>query len=282
MELLIDVADVRVHGGVAHLHLVGDFLVEKTLRQQIQNFRLARRKALRLGGHLRRLLERLDNFPRDVAAHRRAARLDLLDGRQQFRWRRLLEHVARRAGRERVEDVLGVLIHGEHDELRAGQLRLEPPHAFHAVHARQVDVHQNHFGKDLGKLLQRLLRAAVPAHAFESRRAVNQLRQAAPDLRVVLDDGNGNAHLKLAASFSAKPSVPARNFVAFMMRSKFIYPEKPSRPFAPPAPAGGCGARSVPRAFPARPRCECRTGRQRWPAVSPGCPARSRTRAGPR
>ena len=44
MQFFVDVPDVRMHRGVAHLHLVGDFLVEKTFCQQIQNLRFARRQ----------------------------------------------------------------------------------------------------------------------------------------------------------------------------------------------------------------------------------------------
>ena len=38
VKFFVDVPDVRVHGGVAHFHLLGDFLVEKSFCQQIQNF----------------------------------------------------------------------------------------------------------------------------------------------------------------------------------------------------------------------------------------------------
>ena len=48
MEFLVNVADMRVDGGVGHLHGLRDFLVQKTFRQQVQHFRLARRQALRL------------------------------------------------------------------------------------------------------------------------------------------------------------------------------------------------------------------------------------------
>ena len=35
MKLFVDVPDVRMHRRVTHFHLIGDFLVEKSFRQQI-------------------------------------------------------------------------------------------------------------------------------------------------------------------------------------------------------------------------------------------------------
>ena len=70
---------------------------------------------------------------RTALAHRRSARIDLLDRGDQFRRRRLLEHVPRRPGGEGIKDVFRVLVHGQHDDLRSGHLRLELARTFHAV-----------------------------------------------------------------------------------------------------------------------------------------------------
>ena len=47
--------------------------------------------------------------------------MDVFDCAQQFVPRGLLQEVAGSACRERIVDVVGVLVDGEHDELRFGQ-----------------------------------------------------------------------------------------------------------------------------------------------------------------
>jgi len=64
---------------------------------------------------------------------------------QDFRGTRL-HQITVRAGLQRAEDALTVLIDREHDDLEGGQGALEVGHAFNARHAWQFDVHEHDVG----------------------------------------------------------------------------------------------------------------------------------------
>lgn len=128
MELLVNVADMRVDGGVGEPGFLGNFLVEIALGEQVEHLCLPGRKVFgpRRSG---RFLKRLNDFASDMAAHRGASLMHVADGGQQLVWGSLFEHVTGGSRRQRVENVLGVLVDGEHDDLRGGQERFEAPHA---------------------------------------------------------------------------------------------------------------------------------------------------------
>src|SRR5579863_5251445 len=46
MKFFVDVADVRVHSGVGNFHLVGNFLVKKSLGQKVEHLGFTRRQRL--------------------------------------------------------------------------------------------------------------------------------------------------------------------------------------------------------------------------------------------
>jgi len=119
--------------------------------------------------------------------------VDVLDRVQQFGTRRALEHITGRARRQRLENVVGILIHGEHHELCVQHLRLEPADTFNATHAGQIDIHQDDGGLFLRQRDQRGLGICMDTNALETVRAADPLGQDIPDLRVLFDDGNSNA-----------------------------------------------------------------------------------------
>ena len=61
----------------------------------------------------------------------------------QFLRRAALEQVTARAGAQRLEDAVGVLVDRHHDDLDRGQQLLEPGGAFDAGDVRQLNVHQH-------------------------------------------------------------------------------------------------------------------------------------------
>ena len=181
-------------GFVADAEFFGDFLVDQALCEQVEHLLFAFGKIFGGGGRGRRALEGLDDFARDVRGHRRAAAMDFADGFEQFLAGTALEHVAVRAGGERVENIFRVFIDREHHHLEAGQRGFQLPDAIHAVHAGQVDVHQDDFGPGLGQVGERVLGAGVVAGATEAVRALDHAGKRRAQLVVVLDDGNGNGH----------------------------------------------------------------------------------------
>ena len=87
--------------------------------------------------------------------------IDLPQRGQQLRPRSVLEQIARGSGGEGVEDVVGVLVNGEHYELRFWQEWFQAADTFDAVHLGQVDVHKHHTGHFLGECRQGALTGAV-------------------------------------------------------------------------------------------------------------------------
>ena len=91
VKFLIDATAVGMHGGKSNAELVGDFLEEIALRNQFENLALALGQGLHLPAGSSAFLKGLDNLPGDVAAHGRAAPVDLLERATQLGKRRLLE-----------------------------------------------------------------------------------------------------------------------------------------------------------------------------------------------
>src|SRR2546422_991097 len=59
VQFFVDAALVRAHGAEADAELVGDFLVERALREQREDFVFAWAEFLHVGGGLLRLVEML-------------------------------------------------------------------------------------------------------------------------------------------------------------------------------------------------------------------------------
>src|SRR3954462_13278225 len=84
LQLLVDSSDVCVHGRKTHAQFLRNFLVEEALGEKFQNFAFPRRKILTLGrsARSRRLrsvvLKGLNDFARDIGAHRRTAGVHFL------------------------------------------------------------------------------------------------------------------------------------------------------------------------------------------------------------
>ena len=64
-----------------------------------------------------------------------------MDRREQLFAARALQQIPGGSGFEGGEDVVRVLIDGQHEKLRRPHLRLEAPHALDPVQTREIDVH---------------------------------------------------------------------------------------------------------------------------------------------
>src|SRR5215204_3048501 len=87
------------------------------------------------------------------------ARGGLADGVGEFVRADLLEDVREGARPYRGEDVLVIVVGGEHDDVRARRARDEAPRRLHAVHSRHNEVHQGDVGGVLGGELDSFLPA---------------------------------------------------------------------------------------------------------------------------
>jgi len=175
MKFFVDAADVRVHSGQFDAELVGDFFVEITVGKQLENLIFARGQfghgcRLRL---LLRLLKSADDLAGDVRRHGRTAGVNLPERGKQIGARGLFEQIAGRPGLERLKNVVGILVDGDHHKLRLGQQWLQLADTFGAVHSGEVDVHEHDFRAHLGQRLQGVLAGTVVAGADKLLRSVD-------------------------------------------------------------------------------------------------------------
>src|SRR6185503_11519703 len=70
LELLVNPPNVSVNSLVADAQFFGDFLVDQTMAQAVQNFPLPRREIFRGFVGRGRLLKGLHDLPRDMGRHR--------------------------------------------------------------------------------------------------------------------------------------------------------------------------------------------------------------------
>jgi hypothetical protein len=192
---------MRPDGAETDAELVGDFLVEKTLGQQREDFLFAFGQLLHLGGRLLDLLEMADDLARDVHGHGRAAGMHLFDRMEQFARRHVLEQITVRAGAERFKDQIPFLVGRQHQHLGLGHLFLQAGDAFDAAHAGKVDVHEHDVGRLLGHLLQRLFAIGINPHAAQARGALQKFGQTFARAAAVFDDGDTDRHLWFFAFF---------------------------------------------------------------------------------
>jgi hypothetical protein len=88
-----------------------------------------------------------------------------LNGFQQFFGRQTFQQIAARTAGKRAENLVGVLKNGEHQHLGLRHERGQLADTFNAVHAAEVDVHQNNVRLVLRQMFQRILGAGVCADA---------------------------------------------------------------------------------------------------------------------
>ena len=136
----------------------------------------------------------MHHLARDVRRHRRTAPDDFLDRLQNLRALGTLQQIPRRTRLQRTKDVLGVLVGGEHDDVRLGQNLFQFADTLHAVHAGEIDVHQHHARFVIRKPDERRLGVTILPDALIARRAIDDAGKGAAQIRIVLDDGDGDRH----------------------------------------------------------------------------------------
>ena len=194
VQLLVNAADVSIHGMDANGHRLGYFLVKETPREHFQDFAFARGEIVILFGLGRRIGETLGDPAGNVAGHGRASRMDVFEGGEQFIVRRLLEQIASGAGLQRVKDMVGVFIYRVHDELGQRHMRFELPDAFDATQAGQFDVHQDDIRLLPGQILEAVFGAPKSADKFKAFGMSKPIHQDFPGRRVIFNNRNADGH----------------------------------------------------------------------------------------
>ena len=101
---------MRRDGAITDLQLVRYLLVKTALGKQFQHLQFAHGQSFRRAGGRSGLAKRLDNFPRNLAGHRRSARANLAQRRQQFLGRSLFQQITIGSRHQGVEDGIAVLV----------------------------------------------------------------------------------------------------------------------------------------------------------------------------
>ena len=205
VKLFVDVADMGADRGQTDAESIGHFFEGITTGGEVQHLVFPWRKTYRAGRTRLGTLKALNDFAGDVAAHRGTARMDIGQCRQQSGALRPLEQVAARACGQRVENMVGVLIDGQHHKLGLRHFRLQPADALDAVHARQVDVGQHDVRPFPGQVDQRGVRRGVFADATKTLRAPDPVGQNPAGWRVIFNDGNSDRHRLL--DYSIQPAL---------------------------------------------------------------------------
>lgn len=151
VKLFVDVPNMGANRGQTDTQGIGYFLESIAPGGKIQHLVLPRRKTCITRRTWLGTLKALNDFAGDIAAHGGAARMHISQCRQQSGTLRSLEQIAARARGQRVENMAGVLIDGQHHKLGLRHFRLQPADTLNPVHARQIDVGQHKVRPFLGQ-----------------------------------------------------------------------------------------------------------------------------------
>ena len=121
---------------------------------------------------------------------------------EQFLARGLFEQVTRRTRRQRIINVVGILIYRKHDELRLRHGGFQALYRIDSTHARQIDVHQYNLWFLFHQRRQRGFRITPLAHQSKPRRPAHPIRNDLTCLGVVFNNGHGYRHGILITHFA--------------------------------------------------------------------------------
>ena len=193
VELGQQLADVGLHGAVAHVQLVGDLLVGQPAGDLDQHLPLAVGEPVVIAGRGRAGEggELLDQAPGDRGSEQRVPGRHHGDGLEQLGGPGVLEQEAAGACAQRVVHQL-VLVEGGQDQDPcvdgAGRVVDDPPGRLHAVHAGHPDVHQHHVGRRTAAEVQGLATVAGLADDLDLRRGAEQHDEPGAHQLLVVDD----------------------------------------------------------------------------------------------
>lgn len=193
LELFVDVANVKVHGVLADVELVGDFFVKLPCDECIEH-RLFACGELVVGrlddglGH--GFLECLNDHARDFAAHRRTTCNDFFRGVFEMTGLDGFLQIAIGPCLQRLENGVGMIVCREHHKLRVGHQWGERAHGFDPAFAWQVDVHENHVHIPFRHLGDGFLGRGECADALDHARGAQAFHQRFSQTCLVFDNGD--------------------------------------------------------------------------------------------
>ena len=194
LKFFVDSANVGVDSLVADAKFFGDFFVEKALAETIEHFLFALGEIFSCLQGRTGLLKGLGDFAGDVCGHRGTTAMNFADGFEELGTFRALKEISVRARSQCAEDIFGIFINGEHDDLEFGNELFELPNALNAVDAGEIDIHEDDFRTDFRNFFDGFFGRAVMAEASEAVGAIQHAGERVSQLLVVFDDGDGDRH----------------------------------------------------------------------------------------
>src|SRR3954454_20546291 len=227
-ELAQQVGLVRLDGLLGQVQDLGDLLVGVRLGDQLQDLLLARgERLLRPGRGVGHPLA--DQRALDGVGQERVAAVDGADRVQQRLVDLALEHVAGRAGLQRVEHVALVVVHRQREHLRVGHVRADLARALQAGHARHRHVEHAQVRARGERLLEGLDAVGGLGDDLHVGLAFDQQLQAAAHDAVIV--GDEDPHVAPMVSSMVVPSPGSEKMVRWPPTSsaRSRMPETPSR-----------------------------------------------------
>ena len=161
-----------------------------------------RRGLLAVDRQLAELLEdprRDGRLGEDLVVDQELAEGDAADDRDEVVGPDILEDERRRAGLDRVEQRVLVLVDGEHDDPGRRQLALDPLGRLDAAGRRQREVHEDDVGRRLERAIDRAARVVGLADDLEVRLAAEDVGDPDPEQGMVVDDQDPRRLARIAA-----------------------------------------------------------------------------------
>jgi len=194
VELVVDGANMGADGAHGDGELVGDFLVHVAFGEQFEDFELATGQLLQFRVGLGVAMEVVDDLARNLQGHGRATVVNLLHGLDELGLRHVFEQITVGAGAQGVENHVALIVGREHEDLGFGQGFLEARDALDAVHAGEVDIHQDHIGVFLRNFFQGFFARGVGADTAQPGGVAEPGHQALAHFGLIFDYRNFNTH----------------------------------------------------------------------------------------
>src|SRR5450830_2124350 len=181
VQFALDIQTVGFDSAYAQIQRLRNAFVRRALRYLLEDLAFAHRERLffdtRLGedGHQR---SAVINAP---VQHR-------FDCTHDVATRRVLQHIASRARTNRLQDILGLVVHAEDQHGDIGEIQLELPRQLDATATLKVNVHQHQVDRLACCVLQGFVRSTGFRNDPYTRHTLQPGAHAIPDHRMIVHD----------------------------------------------------------------------------------------------
>src|ERR1041385_2064372 len=195
VQLAVDAFNVNSDGIDADGQEVRDFFVGHALCQAVEDLFFAFRKLLDFLVVAAAFVEVLHDLAGDVAGHRGIARMDVPNCLDDIRLGSPFKQITARTRQQRIEDLVAVLVDGEHKHVGGRNHGFEFPDAIDAAHFRQIDIHDHYIRNVAVELVEGRLGSGITAGADETAGLSNLTGQILPNPVIIFNDRYFDSHV---------------------------------------------------------------------------------------